>query len=393
MSRQLIARSSDLQKLRSDGFDIEVRLGYLLVKDVPYVNSNKVVTRGVLISRLELANDATVPPQDHVAYWNGEHPCHSDGRQISAIYNPSPPQDLGEGIRADHTFSAKASYRNYHHKITAYIARITGEARVLDPSVRAETFPLCLPDDPESMFKYEDTASSRVHLGAFNQKMANQRIGIIGLGGTGSYVLDLVAKTLVKEIHLFDGDIFLQHNAFRAPGAASGQAIARKQKKVSYWAEIYAAMRNGIVTHDHYLDESTLDSLQGVDFFFLCMDSGEAKTHVIGRLESMGLNFIDVGLGVTPYGGSLGGLLRVSTSTPENRQTARTFISTKDETDEVNEYSTNIQVVELNALNAAFAVIRWKKLLGFYYDGASEHNSSYSISQNETTNSGGKENQ
>lgn len=96
---------------------------------------------------------------------------------------------------------------------------------------------------------------------------------------------------------------------------------------------------------------------------------------------------------ITPYGGSLGGLLRVSTGTPENRQTARTFISTKDETDEVNEYSTNIQVVELNALNAAFAVIRWKKLLGFYYDGASEHNSSYSISQNETTNSGGKENQ
>lgn len=169
MSRQLIARSPDLEKLRSDGFDIEVRLGYLLVKEVPYVNSNKVVTRGVLISKLELANDATVPPQDHVAYWNGEHPCHSDGRQISAIHNPSPPQDFGSGILADHTFSAKASYRNYHHKMTAYIARITGEARVLDPSVRAETFPLYLPEDPRSVFKYEDTASSRAHLGSFNQ--------------------------------------------------------------------------------------------------------------------------------------------------------------------------------------------------------------------------------
>jgi hypothetical protein len=240
MSRQLIARSPDLQKLRSDGFDIQICLGYLLVKDVPFVNSNKVVARGVLISKLELVNDATEPPKDHVAYWTGEHPCHSDGRQISEIYNPSSPQVFGEGIRADHTFSAKAPYRDYHHKMTAYIARITGEARVLDPSVRAETFPLYLSEDTESVFKYEDTASSRVHLGSFNQKLANQRIGIVGLGGTGSYVLDFVAKTLVKEIHLYDGDLFLQHNAFRAPGAASGQAIERKQKKVLYWAEMFA---------------------------------------------------------------------------------------------------------------------------------------------------------
>jgi hypothetical protein len=34
-------------------------------------------------------------------------------------------------------------------------------------------------------------------------------------------VLDFTAKTHVKEIHLFDGDTFFQHNAFRAPGAAN----------------------------------------------------------------------------------------------------------------------------------------------------------------------------
>lgn len=393
MSLQPIARSADLQKLRGEGYAIEVRLGYLLVKEVPYVNADKAIRRGVLISRLDMANDTTVMPQDHVAYWTGEHPCHSDGRKISAIQNESPPQKFGEDIHADHTFSAKADYRDYHHKMTAYIATISGEARVLDPSVRAETFPLYLPEDPESVFKYEDTASSRVHLGAFNQKLIHQRIGIIGLGGTGSYVLDFVAKTHVKEIHLFDGDLFLQHNAFRAPGAASGQAIERKQKKVHHWAEVYAAMRNGIVIHDHYLDDPTLDSLQGLNFVFLCMDSGEAKKAVMSKLQDMDLSFIDVGLGVTPYGDGLGGLMRVSTSTPQNRGTALRFISTTEVADVVNDYSTNIQVVELNALNAAFAVIRWKKLLGFYYEGSDEHNCSYSIGQNEITNNGGKDDQ
>ena len=30
------------------------------------------------------------------------------------------------------------------------------------------------------------------------------------------------------------------------------------------------------------------------------------------------------------------------------------------------DYNRNIQIADLNALNAAFAVIKWKKLFGFY---------------------------
>lgn len=388
MSHQLIARNPDLQKLRDDGFHVVVRHGYLMVYDVPYVSQTKEIKRGTLFSTLELANNETGVPQTHVAYWTGEHPCHSDGSQISAFYNPSQPQDFGNGIRADHTFSAKASYRDYHHKMTAYIARIAGEARNIDASVRAETFPVYLPDDETSVFKYEDTASSRVHIGSMNAKLAGQRIGIIGLGGTGSYVLDFVTKTHVKEIHLFDGDIFLQHNAFRAPGAASGDRL-KASKKVEFWAETYSAMRHDVVPHPDYLDENNLDQLVRLDFVFLCMDPGPAKAQIISALESKGLSFIDVGLGILPYDGNrLSGLLRVTTSTPANRETARKEIQVNGAAAEPNEYSTNIQVAELNALNAALAVIRWKKLYGFYYDSESEHHSLYMIRANEMANSG-----
>ena len=53
------------------------------------------------------------------------------------------------------------------------------------------------------------------------RRLAGDRIGIVGLGGTGSYILDYVSKTRVVEIHLFDGDGYQQHNAFRAPGATT----------------------------------------------------------------------------------------------------------------------------------------------------------------------------
>ena len=68
-------------------------------------------------------------------------------------------------------------------------------------------------------FRYMDTASGRAGIGAISEQLATGPVAIVGLGGTGSYILDLVAKTPVREIHLFDGDRFGQHNAFRSPGA------------------------------------------------------------------------------------------------------------------------------------------------------------------------------
>ena len=51
-----------------------------------------------------------------------------------------------------------------------------------------------------------------------------------------------------------------------------------------------------------------------------------------------------------------------------------------------NDYSLNIQIAELNALNAALAVIKWKKLCSFYHDLQKKHHSSYSINMNKILN-------
>jgi hypothetical protein len=196
-----------------------------------------------------------------------------------------------------------------------------------------------------------------------------------------------VAKTHVREIHLFDGDVFFQHNAFRSPGAPSGEELEEKLSKTAYFERIYSRMRRGVFSHPVYVNSTNVDQLRGMNFVFLCLDSGNAKKLIVEKLEEFALPFVDVGMGVFLTDTALGGILRVTTSTVKKRNhvAGKNRISFSDG-DAHNEYNTNIQIADLNALNAALAVVKWKKLFGFYHDFEHEHYSTYTIDGNKLIN-------
>jgi hypothetical protein len=388
MSRRPIALSPDLLRLQNEEYDIDIKGGYLLVRAVPYVNKTCQIQRGTLIVNLNLMADVAIKPSSHIAYWTGDHPCHSDGSKITTIENSSSPPDFGSGIRADFTFSAKADYRDYYHLVTTYVGRIAGEATKLDPEASARTSPALPEESPEAVFKYIDTASSRAGIGALNDRLLGKRIGIVGLGGTGAYVLDLVAKTTVAEIHIFDGDVFSQHNAFRAPGAPELERLQAKLKKVDHFHAIYSNMRNKIIPHDVFIDETNASLLDGLDFVFLCIDRASAKHIIVQKLVANKVPFIETGMGVLLNDGRLSGIVRIATSTQDNREAAARHISYADGGEGANEYATNIQIAELNALNGALAVIRWKKLMAIYCDNRNEHHGGYSIASGEIVSEG-----
>ena len=299
MSRRPIALSPDLLRLQNEGYDIDIRDGFLLVRNVPFVTSGCRIERATLVSPLSLSGDVTVKPGTHVCHWTGAHPCHADGSKIRSIQNGAGQTDLAPGLHAAFTFSAKPDYRDHHHKMTTYIGRIAGEAAKLDPTATARIFPAIPADPEEPVFQYVDTATSRAGIGAINAKLAGQKIGIAGLGGTGTYILDLVAKTSVAEIHPFDGDVFSQHNAFRAPGAASLDELKEGALKVDRFAGIYSRLHRGIRPHAFFLDGTNVGALAGLDFVFVCMDVGPAKRVVIDYLVANGISFVEVGMGVT----------------------------------------------------------------------------------------------
>ncbi|MGD9689132.1 MAG: ThiF family adenylyltransferase [Phycisphaerales bacterium] len=381
MSQRLIGRSPDLARLRHQGYNIRVKAGFLLVHDVPYLTADRVVKRGTLVAKLVLAGEVAAAPDDHVIHFDGEYPRNADGSQIHGIRNSSEAKQLAEGVSVRHTFSAKPTepFKDYHAKVANYCAILSGPARSVDPTVTAKTFAPPVPDDEEkSPFRYVDTASSRAEIDLLTDKLAQSRVAIVGLGGTGSYVLDLVAKTPVGQVHLYDADLFLTHNAFRAPGAPSLDDLERKPTKVDYLAGIYSKMHTGIRPHPVHISAANIAELDAMAFVFICMDDGPAKKLVVERLHHANVPFVDAGMGVYVGASGLGGLVRVTTSTSGNQDHIPRRIPFSEAGNE-NEYAKNIQVADLNALNAALAVIRWKKHVGFYMDFAREHHCTFGI--------------
>ncbi len=126
-------------------------------------------------------------------------------------------------------------------------------------------------------------------------------------------------------------------------------------------------------------------------FVFLAMDGGTSKKYIIKKLEEFGVPFIDTGIGVYRANDSLGGQVRTTTSVPGHRRHVWERVSFADEAE--NEYEQNIQIADLNALNAVMAVIWWKKLVGFYADLGHEYSSTYAIGRNRLLNEDQNEDQ
>jgi hypothetical protein len=385
MSAELIARNADLKQLRDEGYFIAIRGSSLLVREVPYVTEKREVKRGILVSPLDLAGDITKQPEDHQVQFIGERPCNRDGSPMSKVIGAEVQNEIAPGLVARFSFSqkpARGHYLNYYEKMTAYAIMLSAQAAWLEPGADARVNRVDEPDpEDNSPLNYLDTASSRAEINSATAKLKLRKVVIVGLGGTGSYTLDLVVKTPAAEIHLVDGDVFNTHNAFRAPGAPSIEELRQQPFKVDYFKAIYSKMHKGIVAHPEFLEESNAEKhLRDAQFVFLCLDQGKAKALAIRKLTEYGVPFVDVGMGLLVKDSTLGGILRVTTSTPQQRGAHRRI--TCSEADVENEYDKNIQIADLNALNAALAVVKWKKLFGFYADNEREHFSTYSIDCN-----------
>ena len=389
MSSSPTAPDSALQRLLYEGYKVEVRDQHLLVHGVPFVTSQRVVRFGTLVCLYLQQADQVIPPNgqgdNHQAWWTEEHPCYPDGSVLDLGSQPGV-RELLPGVTIHNRFSSKpdkhvaAGYPDHYEKISYYVQMIQNPAKAIDSDVDAKSGEVVETQPDDSVFCYPDTASARASITAISAKLAVERIALVGLGGTGAYVLDQLAKTPVREIHLFDGDIFNSHNAFRSPGAASLGEVNAKEAKTDYFTSKYEPMRRGIVSHPVFVDAQNLHELLGFSFVFVCVDSDSARSIIVQFLVEQRISFVDVGMNlkIVAESNSLIGTARTTLVTPARPETATECIPMGDDDDDAL-YRENIQVADMNAINAALAVIKWKQHLGFYLDNFNSHELSFVV--------------
>jgi hypothetical protein len=221
-------------------------------------------------------------------------------------------------------------------------------------------------------FKIPNTFEARAAIGPVQDRIRNQRIAIIGLGGTGAYVLDLVAKTPVMEIHLLDPDKIDWHNFMRAPGAPTFKEIESRRKegarKVGYYHTKYASLREGIHPHPVRVDSPSLFreylSDHPIDYAFVCIDQeteGDSPRQdaVYSALSEVAIPFIDSGVSITVENRAVRGA--VTTSAYDAGSAAwKGAIPNASVEGNAPGYR-NIQLPEVNALAASLAVMEWRR--------------------------------
>lgn len=386
MSLKQFVLDPDIKRLQDEGYKIVVQQGHLLVH-IPYLNAGRKVQHGIIVTDLGSSVGVPAPPSNHQVWFTGEFPCYPDGSPIEALRNEGS-STLWPGFTVQYRFSNKpegvSTFLNYYSKMKHYIRIISDQALAIDPSADSRTFDVISTTEEESVFRYWDTASSRANILPVAAKLAMDKVAIVGLGGTGSYVLDQIAKTPIGEIHLFDGDVFSQHNAFRSPGAASIADLKAKPSKVAYFSRLYSTMRRRVIPHNNYVSDQNVHALSGFDFVFLCVDRGDVRNFIGRFLRDQGVPFIDAGMDIllNREANSLYGSCRSTLVTPAKSDHFEKHVATLGTDDDDDVYRSNIQVADMNAFNAIMAVMMWKQYCGFYESFYKPHHIIYAVNLN-----------
>ena len=258
-------------------------------------------------------------------------------------------------------------YLNAWHALAVYTASVAGEVGVED---RAQA---------EKIFAFNVMGEDARDMRNWRNRAKGQRIGIVGLGGVGLWILDLMSKTDVREIRIWDGDEIEGRNLLRAPGWASQDAIGKN--KAEYFGKKYEQMRTGISIHAKYWHaDDPVDSFDGLDFLFMAIDKAKVRAALCETLESIRVPFIDVGMGIERRDQRVRGSCQVYFSGKDPSRW-RVGIPTAEGEGDQDYYE--LQLADLGALNAALAVGTWRRHITQYAEETKDWLIRYRVENND----------
>ncbi len=134
---------------------------------------------------------------------------------------------------------------------------------------------------------------------AGQRRIADLRVGVVGLGGTGSQVVQQLAHLGVQTFVLVDDDRVEPSNLPRLAGASWLDARLRRRKYIVARRAIRRLSRRAAVSRTGTLrSAASLSALRGVDLIVGCVDNDGARL-ILSELAAADLvPYLDLGVGI-----------------------------------------------------------------------------------------------
>ena len=358
------------QEAERRGWTIEVHQNRISVGEVPYRKKDGEAGRCQVSVETEDDGLSMKAPDNgrgaiHAARLSGvEKGCayQATGEPVGNVLWSDNARECIISIKRD-----DGEYVDGWHALAVYTVRVAGEVGVEER------------EHIEKIFKFPIAGEDARDIQLWRDRARGQQIGIVGLGGVGLWILDLMSKTDVRELKIWDGDKIEGRNLVRAPGWASQDAIGKN--KADYFGEQYGRIRTGISIRGQYWhSDNPDDTFDGLDFVFVAVDKTETRTALCERLEDNGIPFIDVGMGIERQEERVRGSCQVFFSGEEPGRW-RIGIPTAEGAGEQDYHA--LQLADLGALNAALAVGIWRRHIGQYEEEKKDWLVRYRIENND----------
>jgi molybdopterin/thiamine biosynthesis adenylyltransferase len=131
----------------------------------------------------------------------------------------------------------------------------------------------------------------------FNAMLKSLRVAVVGVGGTGSPIATLLARSGIGELILIDGDVLDKTNMNRVRGYRVADNGKNKAKILSEFIESLG-LDVKVLAVDKYLDQSgeAIDALSSADVVFGCTDDTTGRDLINQAMYYYAQLYIDVGL-------------------------------------------------------------------------------------------------
>ena len=265
---------------------------------------------------------------------------------------------IGNPVRTDNGNSCtisiqrdEAGYRDGWEALKTYINAIYGGFLASDPSSSHQA------ERPYTFQILGERSRDEVQ---WLDLVRGEKTVIVGLGGVGAWIADLLVMADVAEINGWDDDLIEGKNIIRMPGAVSPDWIGKS--KAQWFEETYSKIHHQVHGHKESVsDQNAKEMCTNTTFGFVAVDNDEGREIACNAMAEVGIPFIDVGIAVNRIEDQITCSIRLTISAPYD-DAWRKAVPKVDKAGQ--DIYGKLELPDIAAIAAGLVVQSWRKIRG-----------------------------